>query len=111
LYLIEHGPWQNETTQRYVHHEAEQAVVIFFCCCMAAFLGKLMGALAERLAQSQQLIPSWDGKPIPISEVSNLQQSLALAERSHNTWIGRRIGNILNFVASRNSADGLDDQM
>src|SRR5438309_643905 len=79
LYLIEHGPWQNATLQRYVHHEAEQAVVVFFCCCMAALLGKLLSALNERVAQAQQLLPSWDGTPIPTSEVTKLQQSLELA--------------------------------
>jgi biopolymer transport protein ExbB/TolQ len=112
LYLIEHGPWQNAVIQRYVHHEAEQAVVVFFCCCMAALLGKLLASLNERYAQAQQLLPNWDGKPIPTSDVPKLQQSLNLAgDRVQNTFIGRRIANILNFVTSRNSAGDLDDQI
>jgi biopolymer transport protein ExbB/TolQ len=112
LYLIEHGPWQNAIVQRYVHHEAEQAVVVFFCCCMAALLGKFLASLNERYTQSQQLLPSWDGKPIPAREVGQLQRSLSSAGgRVQSTWIGRRIANILNFVASRNSAGELDDHM
>ena len=112
LYLIEHGPWQNAIIQRYVHHEAEQAVVIFFCWCMAALLGKFLASLHERYAQSQQLLPSWDGKPIPASEVGQLLQVLYRAgAHVQRTWIGRRIANILNFVASRNSASDLDDQI
>ena len=112
LYLIEHGPWQNAIVQRYVHHEAEQAVVVFFCCSMAALLGKFLASLNERYAQSQQLLPRWDGKPIPASEVAQLQQALNRAgAHAQRTWIGRRIANILNFVASRNSASDLDDQI
>ncbi len=112
LYLIEHGPWQNAIVQRYVHHEAEQAVVVFFCCSMAALLGKFLASLNERYAQSQQLLPRWDGKPIPASEVAQLQRSLSAAGgRVQSTWIGRRIANLLNFVASRKSAGELDDYM
>lgn len=110
LYLIEHGPWQNATIQRYVHHQAEQAVVVFFTCCMAALAAKFLATMKERYAQAQQLLPSWDGKPVPVSEVTPLAQTLTLAGVS-NTYIGRRIANILNFVASRGTAADLDDQM
>src|SRR6516165_747905 len=79
LYFIEHGPWQNPTIQRYVHHEAEQAVVVFFCCCMAALLAKLLAAMRERVAHAQQLLPGWDGKPVDAGEVTQLQQALTLA--------------------------------
>jgi hypothetical protein len=111
LYLIEHGPWQDETVQRYVHQPAEQTVVILFLCCLAALLGKLLTAMRERYAQSQKLLPSWDGKPIAVSDMTPLQQSLALADAGQSTYIGRRIANILNFVISRGSANDLDDQM
>ena len=112
LYLIKHGPWQSETVQRYVQHEAEQAVVVFFCCTMACLFAKLMGSLGERFAQAQQLLPTWDGKPVSANELTSLQQSLSLAsERVRNTYIGRRIANVLNFVASRGSASELDDQL
>ena len=112
LYLIEHGPWQDADIQRYFHHPAEQAVVILFMCCMAALGCKLLGSMKERYIQSQQLLPAWDGKPIPAAEVAKLQQALNLVWDSvKNTYIGRRIGNVLNFVASRSSAADLDDQM
>ncbi|MBI1833042.1 MAG: MotA/TolQ/ExbB proton channel family protein [Planctomycetes bacterium] len=112
LYLIDHGPWQNERVQRYVHHEAEQAVVIFFCCCIATLFGKLLSALRERYALGQSLLPSWDGKPISLSEVTQLQQAMSLASDSvRNTFIGRRIENVLGFVANRGSAADLDDQL
>ena len=112
LYLIEHGPWQDAMIQRYVHHAAEQAVVVLFFCCAAAFIAKLLAAMKERYAQAQQLLPAWDGKPIPVSEVGQLQQALNLAgDGAKNTFIGRRIAGILHFIASRNSASDLDDQM
>jgi biopolymer transport protein ExbB/TolQ len=112
LYLIENGPWQNDIVKRYVHQPAEQAVVVFFCCCMAALFAKILASFNERYAQGQQVLPSWDGKPIPVSDVTKLQQSLSLAgDRVQNTYVGRRIGNLLNFVASRGTASDLDDQM
>ena len=112
LYLIEHGPWQNEIIQRYVHHLAEQAVVVLFFCCLAAFVAKLWGATRERVVHAQKLLPTWDGKPLAVAEVAQLQQSLNLVWDSvKSTYLGRRIANILNFVSSRGSADDLDDQM
>ena len=112
LYLVEKGPWQNELIQRYVHHLAEQAVVMLFFCCMAAFVAKLLASAKERYVHAQKLLPGWDGKPIPVSEVTQLQQSLNLVWDSvKSTYLGRRVANILNFVASRGTAEDLDDQM
>jgi biopolymer transport protein ExbB/TolQ len=112
VYLILHGPWQHEVVQRYVHQLAEQAVVVLFFCCLAALLAKALASLKERYALSQNLVPAWDGKPIPPAEVTKLQQALNLLAGSVvNTCAGRRVANILNFVSSRNSAADLDDQM
>jgi biopolymer transport protein ExbB/TolQ len=112
LYLVEHGPWQNELIQRYVHHLAEQAVVILFFCCLSAFVAKLLASFKERYVHAQKLLPGWDGKPIPAGEVGQLQQSLNLVwDGVKSTYLGRRVANILNFVASRGTAEDLDDQM
>jgi biopolymer transport protein ExbB/TolQ len=112
LNLIEHGPWQNETIQRYVHHEAEQAVVVLFFCCLCAFIAKLWSTANERVAHARTLLPRWDGKQIPAGEVTQLQQSLNLVWDSvKGTYLGRRLANVLNFVASRGNADELDDQL
>ncbi len=112
LYLINYGPWQSPIIQRYVEHLAEQAVVVLFFCCLAALLAKLLMSLKERYAQAQKLVPGWDGKAIPPADVTKLQQALNLLPGSvKNTCVGRRVANILNFVASRNSAADLDDQM
>lgn len=112
LVLIEHGPWQNEILQRYVQHLAEQVVVLFFFCCLAALIAKLLTSLKERYVHTQTLLPAWDGKPLAVGEVSQLQQSLHLVWDSvKNTYLGRRIANVLNFVASRRSAHELDDHL
>ena len=112
LYLIERGPWQYPDFQKYFHHPAEQAVVVLFFCCLAALLGKVAVAIKERYVQAQQLLPNWDGKPIPVADVTQLQQSLNLVwDSAKSTFVGRRIANILNFVASRGNAQDLDDQM
>src|SRR5262249_35231241 len=64
------------------------------------------------VAHARLALPSWNGEPIAASEVTQLQQSLSLgSDRLLNTFLGRRVANILNFVASRNSANDLDDQM
>ncbi len=112
LYLIQNGPWQNEVIQRYVQHLAEQVIVVLFFCCIGAFAAKMIAALRERIAQSHQLLPEWNGKPIPVNQVSQLQQTLALqGEGASRSWIGRRIANILTYVSNRGTTNGLDDQM
>lgn len=112
LVLIERGPWQNATVQRYIQHETEQAIVVLFYCALAAFLGKLLMAMKERLAHTQTLLPTWDGKPVAVTEITQLQQSFALASESvKNTYLGRRVANLLHYIASRNSVNDLDDQM
>jgi len=112
LYLINYGPWQDEMVQRYTHHLAEQVIVVLFFCCSASLFAKLMVAMKERYVQSQNPLPGWDGKPMPIADVGKLQQSLNLVwDRVKSTYIGRRIANVLNFVQSRGSANELDDQL
>jgi biopolymer transport protein ExbB/TolQ len=66
--------------------------------------------MKERYALAQQLLPSWDGTPIAIEDVTKLQQTLTLAGVS-STYLGRRVANILNFVSSRGTAKDLDDQI
>lgn len=112
LYLILQGPWQDLPIKRYVHQLAEQAVVVLFFCCLAALLAKVLAALKDRHALSQKLVPTWDGKAIPPAEVASLRQGLNLLPGSvQNSLAGRRVAAVLNFVASRNSAADLDDQM
>jgi biopolymer transport protein ExbB/TolQ len=106
------GPLGNETIKRYVQHEAEQAVVVLFCCCIAALFAKVLVCIKERYVQAQTILPSWDGKQVPVAEVAALQQSLNLVwDKVKNSYMGRRIANILNFVESRGSANELDDQI
>jgi biopolymer transport protein ExbB/TolQ len=112
LYFILEQPYADEVVKRYVHHPVEQAEVVLFCCAMAALLAKVLVSLKERYVQSQSLLPNWDGKPLPISDIGKLQQAIGLIqERIKSTFIGRRIVNILNFIDSRGSANELDDQM
>jgi biopolymer transport protein ExbB/TolQ len=112
LYLIDHGPWQSAMVQRYTHHLAEQVIVVLFFCSAASLAAKLILTIKERYVQSHDLLPHWDGKPIPAGDVTKLQQSLQLAwDRAKGTYLGKRIANVLNFVHSRGSANELDDQL
>ncbi len=96
----------------YVQHEVEQVEVVMFCCGLMMLMLKFLGSGLERSACRSQLVPAWDGKPVPASQAGNLLGYLKQQPgRLLNTLLGRRIENILGFVENRGSADDLDDQM
>jgi hypothetical protein len=112
LILLIDGPWQDPVVQRYLSHPVEKAAVVAFCCAMAALLGKLLAAPRERSALAAELLPPWNGRPVPVAQAGAL---LAGVEHQQSglwhTILGRRILAILDFVRSRGSANELDDQL
>jgi biopolymer transport protein ExbB/TolQ len=112
LALIQFRILDNETLRRYVHHEVEQVEVVLFCCALGALACKFWIYRAERAACLAQLLPSWDGRPVSVSEANNLWKGLnQLGRRLQNTYLVRRIRAILDFVRSRESTADLDDQL
>src|SRR5581483_1135346 len=106
------GPLQNPELQRYTEHGAEQAAIVLFCCALSALGLKLLTYLKERAACGRGLLTPWDGTPVPASEAGALLKTLDARPRWwRRTAMGRRIEGILDFVASRGSANELDDQM
>src|SRR5262249_1029393 len=86
--------------------------VIMFCCAVAALGTKLLRSLTEWAAFRKPLLPAWDGKPVPVREANMLRSGLdQLPRRWRNTYLGCRVGAVLDFLCSRRSAAELDDQL
>src|SRR5262245_45461883 len=112
LAVILNGPYQDAELVRYIHHPVEQVEVVLFCCALGALLGKSLGQWRERAAFHRELLPAWDGVPVPVADAEKL---LSPQPRPwgglRNTCLHRRVTAILDFVRNRGSAHGLDDQM
>jgi len=112
LVFLTYGPWQDPLVQRYLSHPVEQVEVVAFCCGLGFLISKLMGRGRERAALTAEIIPAWDSKPVAPSQAEPLLAELKQQpDSTQGTYLGRRAGAILDFVASRNSADELDDQL
>jgi biopolymer transport protein ExbB/TolQ len=98
--------------RRYLQHPAEKTEVILFCCAVVTLLVKLAAVPRQYLARLRPVLPAWDGKPVPASEADKY---LNMA-RQQPFWVrgsavGQRREAVLHFVASRKSADDLDDHL
>ena len=112
LWVILQGPGHDTEWRRYVEHPVEQVEVLLFCCALTALVGKLLGGLRESRALRRQVLPPWSGETTPASQVAELRQHLNnLPRRVQSSWLGRRIGGVLDFVESRGSATELDDHL
>jgi biopolymer transport protein ExbB/TolQ len=112
LHAIHNGWIGGEEFARYTRFEVQQTAVVMFCCALCLLGGKLLRSLRERLANVNPPLPDWDGKTVSPTEVSTLQQQLALQPTAtRRSTLGRRIAAVLDFVACRGNADDLDDQL
>ena len=98
--------------KHYFNHEIELATLVMFCCGLGALLGKFLACLNERSAIWRRLISPWDGQPHPVASARTLHEQLERQPgRVRNTYLGRRVAAILDFVESRGTANELDDQI
>ena len=103
---------EGTVVRRYVEHAVEQVEVIMFCCALGALLGKVLGQWNEKRVLRHELLPPWEGQPIPITEAGVLRDRLRnLGRGLQNTYLVQRVLALLDFVRSRGSANELDDQM
>ncbi len=112
LWTVLHGPFHDAPWKRYVEHPVEQTEVVLFCCALTTLAGKLASCWRQRRALRQDVLPSWNGKPVPATEAKMLR--VHAARQPHwvqSTWLGRRVAAVLEFVHSRGSANDLDDQL
>jgi len=97
---------------RYLRDPIEWAEVVLFCVAAFALLARYLGQRRVRAVFNHEILPEWDGTPVPVTDANQLQVDLRyLGRRWQNTYLVRRVSAILDFVRHRNSANGIDDQM
>jgi biopolymer transport protein ExbB/TolQ len=83
-----------------------------FCMAVGALAGKMWRNTSERRACRITILPSWDGKAVPVTEAAGLVRQLDhLPTPLQNTWIVKRSVATLEFLRSRGSANELDDHL
>ncbi len=112
LALIAFGPFEDSGLKRYIENPVEIVEVVLFCCALGAMAAKVFGHLSERAACRCEMLPAWDGKPVPASDAPRLRAALHnAAGRLRNSLLARRLDAVLDFTGKRGSAEGLDDQL
>jgi biopolymer transport protein ExbB/TolQ len=112
LAMVQFGPFADSGIKRYIEHPVEIVEVVLFCCALGALSAKVLGYLGERLACRRELLPLWDGDPVPAGDAPALRAELQeRAGRLRNSWLARRLDAVLDFTGKRGSAEGLDDQL
>lgn len=112
VWLAWAGPLQGTIVERYLHHPVEWAEVLLVCVALWGLLLRFARLRVERAALGRELVPAWDGEPVPVSTATALQQTLKRQPRRwQDTLLGRRLASILDFVTHRRSATGLDDHL
>ena len=56
----------------YVSNPVECVEVVLFCCAMSALLWKVLGNRIERGVCRAELLPPWDGRPVPAADAPKL---------------------------------------
>ena len=106
------GPLHNTPAFRYVEHPVENVEVVLFCCALGTLAAKLFINVTERRALAADVLPKWDGKPVPPAEAAKLLAHAGrLPRRLQNTYIARRVTAVLDFLCQRRTAADLDDQL
>jgi hypothetical protein len=106
------GPLHGTPAFRYVEHPVENVEVLLFCCALGTLAAKLWVNRAERRALSADVLPKWDGKPVPVGDATKLLAHTGrLPRRLQNTYLARRVSAVLNFLCQRHTAIDLDDQL
>jgi hypothetical protein len=106
------GPLHQTPAFRYVEHPVENVEVVLFCCALGTLAAKLWVNRAERRALAADVLPAWDGKPVPVADATRLlAHSGRLPRRLQNTYVARRVSAVLDFLCQRRTAADLDDQL
>jgi biopolymer transport protein ExbB/TolQ len=112
LALIAFGPNDAFGLKRYVEHPVENVEVVLFCCALGALGSKMLGYTKEKAACGREMLPSWNGESVPVSDAPRLRAAVQQnAGRLATSWLARRLDAVLEFTAKRGSAEGLDDQL
>ncbi len=112
LALVHFGPLRASPVARYLSHTVECVEVVMFCVALGALGAKLWLGPRERRACRAEVLPPWDGKPLPVGEATKLLAGVTrLPGRLRDTSLVNRVAGVLDFLGRRGSAAELDDQM
>ena len=112
LAVLYSEPLRDSKAHEYVKNPVECVEVVMFCTALGALATKLLRNISERRASKRELLPAWDGKPVPVSDAAGLLVQLDKVPRGwHYTGIVRRVHATLDFLCRRGSAQELDDHM
>ena len=112
LALFHYGPLHQSKLFRYVEYPVQWVLVCFFGVGMAALLLRWLALRAEKAACALAILPRWDGKPLPPSGAHELLAGVdRQPARIRETFLGRRLRAVLEFVGQRQSAAEIDDQL
>ena len=115
LFGVQYGAEHVEALKgvgHYVSNAVECVEVVLFCCAVSALAAKVLRSRVERRACRAEVLPAWDGQPIPVADAPKL---LAVVQRLPrnllNTFLGQRVGGVLDFLCQRGGAEDLDDHL
>jgi biopolymer transport protein ExbB/TolQ len=112
LALIHLGALDGTPLGHYLSHAVEQVEVVMFCLAVSALAAKLWQHVGERRACGADVLPPWDGRPVPVAEALKLLAGVNCLPRSiQKSWLVNRVAGVLDFLASRGSAAELDDHL
>ncbi len=112
LALVLLGPFQGTTLARYFEHPVQWAIVAFFYTGLGALGVKLWQLRREWSACGETILPTWEGKPVPVAKAGDLLVSVERQPKSiQHTYLGRRLRAVLEFLRRRKSAQDLDEQI
>jgi biopolymer transport protein ExbB/TolQ len=110
-YGAAHLPAMQEL-EHYISNPVECVEVVLFCCAISALGAKVLRSRIERSACRANVLPPWDGRPVPLTEAAKLLASVQqMPARMRNTFLGQRLIAVLEFLRQRGAADDLDDQL
>jgi hypothetical protein len=110
--LVHFGLLGDDQVRRYVHHPIEKVEVVMFCCALAALAAKVWQSWRERRAFRAELLPPWEGQPVPVADAVHLLAGISrLPPRLARTLLARRVAGVLTFLAQRQTTAELDDHL
>lgn len=112
LALFHYGPLRETVAFRYVEYPVQWAEVVLFGCAVGGLIAKFLHLRREWEACAIDILPRWDGKPVPVEKAADLMASVDRQPRGiQGTYFGRRLRSVLEYLCQRRDASELDDQL
>ena len=111
--LILQGPLRTEATLRYfASHPVSVCASTMFFIGMAALILKALNTLGQFGALGKATLGLDHGETVAASQCDELIEGVQnLPSTARESYLGRRLRNVLEYVRSRGGADGVDDEL